>query len=491
MAPPAAHEMQQLKNTLRPSKRLCYVWLHVLLLFALFGLSKSQSIVDTLPGFSGDLPFKLETGYVSVGELNDVELFYYFIESERDPARDPLILWLTGGPGCSGFSGLVYEIGPLRFNYTAFNGSRPSLELNPYSWTKVASIIFLDAPVGTGFSYATNADDYYASDTISAWDNYIFIRKWLIDHPRFLYNQLYIGGDSYSGIIVPILTLEIANGIQMGLKPPMTLMGYILGNPVTHLHDDENSRIPYAHRMALISDELYESAKNACKGEFIDTDESNGECMETMAVITKCTEKLNSAQILEPVCALDSPKPKESKLKWSLNHIEDVSSDMISLPVPQRSEFWCRNYNYLLSYIWENDNAVQEALHVRNGTISFWKRCNKTLDYDSNVESTVPYHRNLSYLGYRALIYSGDHDMLIPYVGTERWVKSLNIPVLTGWEPWFVDGQVAGYSVIYQANKTDTAITYATVKGGGHTAPEFRPKQCLAMIDRWLAFYPL
>ena len=34
--------------------------------------------------------------------------------------------------------------------------------------------------------------------------------------------------------------------------------------------------------------------------------------------------------------------------------------------------------------------------------------------------------------------------MLIPYVGTERWVKSLNISVLNGWEPWFVDGQVAG-----------------------------------------------
>lgn len=46
-----------------------------------------------------------------MGELGDVELFYYFVESEDDPKSDPLMLWLTGGPGCSALSGLLYEIG--------------------------------------------------------------------------------------------------------------------------------------------------------------------------------------------------------------------------------------------------------------------------------------------------------------------------------------------------------------------------------------------
>ena len=64
--------------------------------------------------FKGFLYFR----YVGVGKSEEVQLFYYFIESERSPEDDPLVLWLTGGPGCSGFSGLVYEIGMYLLNLT-------------------------------------------------------------------------------------------------------------------------------------------------------------------------------------------------------------------------------------------------------------------------------------------------------------------------------------------------------------------------------------
>ena len=54
---------------------------------------------------------------MGLGEADDdMQAFYYFIKSEDNPEKDPLMLWLSGGPGCSSFSGLADQIGTVEIN---------------------------------------------------------------------------------------------------------------------------------------------------------------------------------------------------------------------------------------------------------------------------------------------------------------------------------------------------------------------------------------
>ncbi|XP_068657169.1 serine carboxypeptidase-like 2 [Aristolochia californica] len=435
----------------------------------------SSNIVKHLPGFQGPLPFNMETGYVGVGDSDEFQLFYYFVESESNPKMDPLLVWLTGGPGCSALSGFLFEIGPLNVKTVQYDGSLPSLTFNPNSWTQVANVIFLDQPVGTGFSYAS-ISNYSMGDTKAAQLVHQFIRKWLNDHPLFSSNPLYITGDSYSGIIVPIIVQEISNGIETGEQPLLNLKGYILGNPVTDSKYDSGSQVPYMHGMALISDELYEVAKRSCGGDY--TNPGNLNCAKALGAVHMCFTGLNTGHILEPLCAFAARKPVQM-LVGRRSLYENLEED----PIPDIN---CRTYGYMLSSHWANNDTVQQALNIRKGSIREWQRCNYFITYKSDVPSSLEYHQKLSSKGYRALVYSGDHDITCPYLGTQAWIRDLNFSIVSDWRSWWVTGQVAGYTRTYSNN-----MTFATVKGGGHTAPEYRPKECFEMIQRWVFDNPL
>ncbi|CAI9115879.1 OLC1v1016890C1 [Oldenlandia corymbosa var. corymbosa] len=436
---------------------MCHLFWAILLFQSWSSLAKAGSIVKYLPGFQGPLPFELETGYIGVDESEDVQLFYHFIKSESNPETDPLMLWLTGGPGCSSFSGLAYEIGPIKFEPFLYDGSLPKLMINPYSWTKLASIIFVDQPVGTGFSYARTAKASHSSDLQVSDQLYEFLKKWLIDHPEFISNPFYVGGDSYAGMIVPIVSQLISNGNAVGLEPKINMKGYVLGNPVTNAAG-VNFQIPHAHGLGLISDELYQSLKDTCKGEYQQIDSSNALCLQHMQTFNQLLSDLDFAQILEQNCPFASPEPSKN-FDGRRSTIDIFTQKIEELKVREPTPIECRMDGYWLAYYWSNDKNVQEALHVRKGSIVEWIRCNHGLPYTTSVGDVVPYHANLSMKGYRSLVYSGDHDLLVPHLATQAWIKSLNYHIIDDWRQWIVGGQVAGYTRTY-ANK----MTFATVK---------------------------
>ncbi|MED6208074.1 hypothetical protein PIB30_041629 [Stylosanthes scabra] len=441
---------------------ICHGFLLPILVLLLLLQISSQlghcgTIVKYLPGFQGPLPFLLETGYIGVGENDDVQTFYYFIESENNPREDPLMLWLTGGPGCSAFSGLVYEIGPLAFQVDEYDGG-------------LSLIWCIDHTPG----------QRWRPDWLSVNQTYQFFRKWLMDHPEFLTNKVYIAGDSYSGKLVPVIADEISKGNEQGLQPWINLQGYLMGNPVID-GNVVNYRIPFAHGMGLISDELYQSLLKHCKGEYKNVDIRNVLCLRYLKSFDKMKSGINTPQILEPLCEFASPKPSKSSWRsltenypWKFNdtHLRLQSRD-------------CRTYGYLLSSYWANDDKVCDALNVQKGTKREWRRCTREIPYEMDIPSSLPYQVNLSKKGYRSLIYSGDHDMVVPFLATQAQIRSLNYSIVDDWRPWYTNVQVAGYTRTYS-----NAMTFATVKAAGHTAPEYKPQECFHMYTNWISERP-
>ncbi len=94
--------------------------------------------------------------YVTVAPAAGRRLYYYLVNSEsKHPDRDPLVIWLTGGPGCSSLDAFTYENGPFRFH---IDSDDVTLSRNPYAWSRVAHVLYVDSPAGTGMSYSTDPE---------------------------------------------------------------------------------------------------------------------------------------------------------------------------------------------------------------------------------------------------------------------------------------------------------------------------------------------
>src|SRR5438309_304997 len=83
------------------------------------------------------------------------------------------------------------------------------LSYNPISWTNFASVVYLEAPAGVGFSYSNISSDYYTNDLKTAKDNYLFLENFLLEYPNFIGNPIFLSGESYGGTYIPTVTQQI------------------------------------------------------------------------------------------------------------------------------------------------------------------------------------------------------------------------------------------------------------------------------------------
>ncbi|KAK3003305.1 hypothetical protein RJ639_018327 [Escallonia herrerae] len=476
----------------------------VSLIFVLTQSAPESALVAQLPGFNGSFPSKHYSGYVTIDESHGKKLFYYFVVSERNPSEDAVVLWLNGGPGCSSFDGFVYEHGPFNFEKGKPQGSLPKLHLNPYSWSKVSNIIYLDSPAGVGLSYSGNKSDYITGDLKTSGDSHKFLLKWFELYPEFLSNPFFIAGESYAGVYVPTLAYEVVKGIDAGLAPILNFKGYMVGNGVTDEEFDGNALVPFAHGMGLISDDLFTEITTECRGNYYIP--ANDNCKSKLDKVDKEVDGLNIYDILEPcyhgttsrditthnprlplsfrkLGETDRPLPVRKRMFGRAWPLRAPVRDGIVPTWPQISNsdsVPCTDDE--VATAWLNNDAVRKAIHAdQESTAGAWVICTDRILFDHDAGSMIKYHKNLTSRGFRALIFSGDHDLCVPFTGSEAWTRSVGYNIVDEWRPWIVNEQVAGYIQGYEHD-----LTFLTVKGSGHTVPEYKPREALAFYSRWL-----
>ncbi|KAL9300356.1 Serine carboxypeptidase-like 12 [Arabidopsis thaliana] len=87
------------------------------------------------------------------------------------------------------------------------------------------------------------------------------------------------------------------------------------------------------------------------------------------------------------------------------------------------------------------------------------------------------------------MVNSGDHDLVVPFLATQAWIKSLNYSIIDEWRPWMIRDQITGYTRTY-SNKMTFATVKASLLGSGHTA-ENKPQESFIMFERWINGQPL
>ncbi|CAG5126179.1 unnamed protein product [Candidula unifasciata] len=380
---------------------------------------------------------KSYSGFLTTDRKARNHLFFWFFPSLND-TKAPLMIWLNGGPTISSMFGLFYENGPIR-TITHTNGSI-SYERRPVSWADPFSMLYIDNPVGTGFSYSETNNSKTTQDGYSE-ELYLFIKQFYLMFPVYYTRELYIGGQSYAGKYVPAFAHQIHTRILEGTsKIPLT--GIYLGGPYF--------------------DPLIQSA------EFCEFFYSFGAISHTR--LMRCKEDVTK---LTSMSSEDMDKLSYETLmnmafpwvtgKWNNNYVTSIDPDYSSV-------------HYLM-----NAEAIKGMVHSCGRPFLVINEANSVEKFKSDLFKSTKGKLADILEKYKVLLYTGEYDGLItspmveaalmttPWSRLEEYSKSVRTL-------WTVKDQLRGfYSQVGH-------FCRVVIRKSGHQTPHDQPESSLDMM---------
>lgn len=421
--------------------------------------------VERLPGFDGELPFEMHAGSFPVSP--DKSIAYFLVRSERDPANDPLVLWMSGGPGCSSTAAWAQENGPLE---VLPGGER--LGRRRASWSRVATILHVDQPAGVGFSRAGTTAAYTTNDTAAAADMVTFVRALVADMPELLDLDWYITGESYGGVYVPLTTEALHEAAGL----PLRLRGYAIGNGITVADTFYNFELEATFHHGLISAQQLETLV-ACLPSILGG-APNATCAAAAEAYEAGTRFLNLYGFSD-WCATSL-----------LAEVRPLNPD--GTPPVGPLDPPCFDASDMRAYF--DSPAARAALHMPTGT--GWGLCEMAFQYTYGrlTDDVRPVHRRLLAAGIRGLVYSGVEDAVVSFSSTASWLAEMDLPQVRPFRVWEYDHpehgrQVGGASRSFRPGG-GAELEFTTMLGAGHLAPTDRPVASVAMLGAFLDGVP-
>jgi len=431
----------------------------------------NDQIID-LPGSDNGLfNFNQFSGYINLPGTKK-HIHYWFVEAETNPESAPLVFWTNGGPGCSGLIGFMTEQGPFRPD------SQGNLDENPYAWNKIANMVFLEQPVGVGFSYSDNKDDYKIGDDQAAKDNLATILEFLQKFPHLNHTALFITSESYGGHYMPTLANEIINynDAQEYAQDRLNFQGFAVGNPYTDYYSGVGAEMETYWGKQLLPKPLWDTyLENKCTDPVQQLNSTT--CSLLMLNFMKKIGNLNPYALDYPVCL------SQQQLRMR-EFLSETSSNVMQYEPCE--DLYSSNYLNRLD--------VKTALHVLSAGDIDWEECSRTTKYNL-ADKMLPMEKyykiilnSKTHPNLRVLVYSGDDDSVCGTIGTQRWIYDLGFPTISLWDTWYnQDGQTAGFITKFKTPfGKESRFSFITVHDAGHEVPTYKPKDALELFEMYI-----